>query len=135
MKNMNIKKIGFNFFFILITFIHVIKFESDVYSAVDFFYYPNLPTIELVHQPKTNYNLQELNNLSSSNSLTFKKVASNFFQSIAHKYLFKLSPFYIIQHFPDEQVVSSPTHKILTFLQNKNRSQSSDDDPFPGYWC
>ena len=133
MKNRNFNKISFNLFFILITFFHVIKFESEVYSVVDYFHYPNLPTVELVVHPKLIYNLKDFENLSPSNSITFKKDASNYFQSLSHKYLFKLSQFSLVQQFPDEQVNCSPTHKIITFLQKKHLSHSSEDDHLSGY--
>ncbi|MBC8185912.1 hypothetical protein H8E88_32915 [candidate division KSB1 bacterium] len=136
MKNTTVKKIAFNFLFILITFVYVIRLESEVYSAVDFFYYPNLPTIELVVQPKTNFYLQVVKNLSPSNSLTFKKSVSCFFYSIAHKYLFKLSCISLIQQLPNEQVVCSPTNQIISILQKKNICHSSDDE-YPAFmnWC
>jgi len=133
MKNTNIKKFSFNLFLISITFFHVIKFESEVYSAVDFNYYPNLPSIELVVQSLPKYNLQSVKNLSPCNPLTFKKHTSNFFQSTAHKYLFKLSCFSLIQQFPDEQIACSPTNQIISILQKKNLWHSSDDE-FPVFF-
>jgi hypothetical protein len=131
MENTNFKKFGLNFFLISITFFHVIKFESEVYSAVDYNFYPNLPTIELVVHPSPKYNLQSVKNLSQNNQLTFEKNSFNFFQTIAQKYLFKLSCFSLIQQISNEQLNCSPTNRIITLLQKNNHWHSSDNDPFP----
>jgi hypothetical protein len=136
MKNKNVKKFGFNLFLISITFFHVIKFESEVYSAVNYHFYHDLPTVELIVHSKPEYNLQSVKDLSTESSLSFGKNTSNFFHSDTRKYLFKLSRFVMIPQISNEQIFCSPTHKIITFLQNtSNWFSSADEDPAIINYC
>ena len=136
MSNDSFKKIILKLFFLFVTLFNLIIFESKVYAANDYCYYPSLTNIELVINSVPAWNLHAVN---YDSSLNFTKL--NYTPS--HSLNTALTRFPHFCHLPaDFQLIykNQPTfscaHLIISFLQKKNIwHQSADDAPSFNKYC
>ena len=135
MNNSILKNLTVKFFFIVITLINILKFESGIYSS-NYCYYPHSTNIELVIFSCPSYNLK------SSQHIFSLKQNNNEYRTFHCDNIFTHNnyPVFIIHYFVDNYLynrgIYSPNQHILLILQKKNIwHQSSEEEPPFNNFC
>ncbi len=118
------------FFFILTTFICIVKLDSNLYIPTDCFYHPNQTRIELVVSEQAEYNVTFNTSSISQGQETDFTLAHVDFSSI-NKFLLIQYSNYVLHQLKSFKYFLIPNQQLVSILQNKNIRHQSPDEDFP----
>ncbi|MBN2093174.1 hypothetical protein JW964_26360 [candidate division KSB1 bacterium] len=133
MNNNRFKNFIFKFFFLLVAFFNLIKYEADIASSTDYCYYPDIVTNEQVVKSCTHFTLQSPQNPPVLKETKTDSKTYCFNDFFIHHSLFLNSKEYPANQSSTIEIVNTPHYHIVSILRQKNIPHL--DEPFPYNFC